>query len=67
MKKTLPLQALLVAGIALLAFGLFGYISWAAITPQTTPLPPILPVGEELGLDNLIAYRQETTTCGVNG
>ncbi len=60
MKKTFHLQVILVAGIALLAFGLFGYVAWA--TPQT----PILPVGQELGEDNMIAYRQATATCTGN-
>lgn len=61
MKKTLPLQALLVAGIALLAFGLFGYVAWA--TPQT----PIGTPGAELAQDNMIAYRQATATCTGDG
>lgn len=61
MRKTLHLQVILVAGIVLLAFGLFGYIAWA--TPQT----PIGTPGDELAHDNMIAFREAVAKCDAQG
>lgn len=61
MRKYLHLQVILVAGIALLAFGLFGYIAWA------TPQAPIGTPGDELAHDNMIAYREAVAKCDAQG